>query len=512
MSFAKQRFSLSPGILLRLFTDGLLIQFSLIAAICLRFLVLISFQTTDEPMQSIVTRYVTEYCRSAGTLTAICLLVFCMNGFYTYGKYYTSRYKVFVVIQAVSLSFLLFGFASYFLSAGQLTTSRGALGFAWILTSTIFIASRIWSDAWRKYAISHSDANAKNRSEKTVLVIGGAGYIGSALVPLLLQEGYHVRLLDLMLFGEGPLAGVLEHPDLEIIEGDFRHVEVVVGAMKGVSSVVHLGAIVGDPACSLDPELTIDINLTATRMIAELARSAGIRRFIFASTCSVYGACDQILDERSVVNPISLYGRTKLCSEDVLKQMASDTFQPTIVRFATIYGFSGRTRFDLVVNLLSAKAKIDGAITVFGGDQWRPFVHVQDAARAVAMMVSAPLPLIANETYNVGSNDQNYTITQIGELVHEYVPSAELTVDDDGDKRNYRVCFDKINLQLDFTPAWTVELGIQQVLEAIAAGEVEDYTSSQYSNVRFLTEANPKSLVRDDWARELINGLTGPDE
>jgi nucleoside-diphosphate-sugar epimerase len=341
-----------------------------------------------------------------------------------------------------------------------------------------------------------------------ILVIGGAGYIGSALLTKLLDKGHRVRLLDLMVFGDEPIRHVAGHKNLEIITGDFRHVESIVEAIQGVDTVIHLGAIVGDPACSLDEALTIDVNLCATRMIAELAKANGIDRFIFASTCSVYGACDEILDERSMVRPISLYGQTKLASEQVLFKMATDRFKPTVVRFATIYGLSGRTRFDLVVNLLAAKAKIEGKITVNGGAQWRPFVHVDDAAAAVADIVEAPREVVGGEIFNVGSNEQNYTITQIGELVHEQVMSAELLINEnDTDRRNYRVNFSKIRNLLNFQPKWTVEQGISQVLEAIASGDVEDYREAKYSNVKFLTESANASAVRDNWARRLIESL-----
>ncbi len=225
---------------------------------------------------------------------------------------------------------------------------------------------------------------------KHVLVIGGGGYIGSALLPKLLDSGYHVRLLDLLLFGTEPIADVLDHPNLEIVQADFRQVDEVVAAVRGMDTLIHLGAIVGDPACALDEELTIEVNLMATRMIAEVAKGSGVKRFIFASTCSVYGASDEILDERSALNPVSLYARSKIASEKVLRKMADDRFAPVILRFGTIYGLSGRTRFDLVVNLLAAKALIDKQITVFDGDQWRPFVHVDDAAQAVFKVLEAP--------------------------------------------------------------------------------------------------------------------------
>lgn len=344
--------------------------------------------------------------------------------------------------------------------------------------------------------------------DRHILVIGGAGYIGSALLEKLLQKGHQVRLLDLMVFGDEPIRHLLKYKNLEVVHGDFRHVESVVEAIQGVDTVIHLGAIVGDPACSLDEDLTIDVNLTATRMIGELAKAQGVERFVFASTCSVYGACDEILDERSVVRPISLYGQTKLASERVLFKMATDKFKPTIVRFATIYGLSGRTRFDLVVNLLAAKAKLEGKITVNGGAQWRPFVHVDDAAAAVARIIEVPRELVGGEIFNVGSNDQNYTITQIGEMVHEQVVSAELLINEtDTDRRNYRVNFNKIRNHLGFEPQWTVERGIQQVLEAIANGDVQDYREAKYSNVKFLTESADAAAVRDNWARRLIESL-----
>src|SRR5690606_17258118 len=154
-------------------------------------------------------------------------------------------------------------------------------------------------------------------------------------------RGYRVRLLDLLLFGEEPIREVISHPNLEIIRADFRQVDKIVQAMRGVHAVIHLGGLVGDPACSVDEELTVDINLTATRVVAEVARGEGVQRFIFASTCSVYGAGEDVLDEDSELNPVSLYARTKLASERVLQSMAGPDFAPVILRFGTIYGLSG---------------------------------------------------------------------------------------------------------------------------------------------------------------------------
>ncbi len=346
------------------------------------------------------------------------------------------------------------------------------------------------------------------RGEKSVLVIGGAGYIGSALLLKLLDKGYRVRLLDLLLYGTDPIKEAMDHPRLELIQADFRHVDKVVDAMQGMDAVVHLGGIVGDPACALDEDLTIDVNLMATRMVAEVAKGSGVGRFIFASSCSVYGADSEILDERSMLNPVSLYARSKIASERVLMQMATPNFSHVILRFGTIYGLSGRYRFDLIVNLLAAKSVFDGEITIFGGDQWRPFLHVDDAALAILRVLEAPISIAHNQIFNVGSDEQNYRIAEIGEMVHRVVPSAKLLqLGEDTDKRDYRVNFRKIRNVLDFVPQWTVEEGIQQVLGAVKSGRIKDYRAAEYNNVKFLADEPPEALPRSQisWAYDLIN-------
>jgi nucleoside-diphosphate-sugar epimerase len=350
----------------------------------------------------------------------------------------------------------------------------------------------------------------KKPTNRTVLVIGGAGYIGSALLPKLLARGHRVRLLDRFFYGFEPIRDILNHRNLEIIHADFRRVDKLVECMEGVDAVIHLGAIVGDPACALDHDLTIEVNLIATRTIAEVAKGYGIRRFIFASTCSVYGAStdDDLLTEESSLNPVSLYAITKLASEKVLMDLASETFSPTCLRFSTIYGLSGRTRFDLVVNLLTAKAVMDGEITVQGGDQWRPFLHVDDAALALLHTLESPLPQAHQQVFNVGSDEQNYTIQQVGEIIKGVVPNAKLVTSVlHGDRRNYRADFKKIREQLGFVPHWTMPEGIKQVIDVIRSGEVKDYRASKYSNVKFLTEEESAvNLVRHEssWAYDLV--------
>jgi nucleoside-diphosphate-sugar epimerase len=501
---------LTRGMALRMTADALMIQVALATALAFKWLYVVAFDEigSNAELGRQFWIVVGAYLQTAWPLTLMCLVVFYLTGIYTYGRFYQSRYRALVVFKSVGLTFLLYGFGTQFLNIPSLP--RSSLIMAWVLATIMIVAARVWAQLWEGIVRPERQRIIRSRrgAGRHVLVIGGAGYIGSALLPKLLDKGHRVRLMDLMIFGNDPIREVAGHRNLEILHGDFRHVESVVEAMQGVDSVVHLGAIVGDPACSLDENLTIDVNLSATRMIGELAKAAGVERFIFASTCSVYGACDESLDEMSQVRPISLYGQTKLASEQVLWRMMNERFSPTVVRFATIYGLSGRTRFDLVVNLLSAKAKMEGKITVFGGNQWRPFVHVDDAALAVSTILDAPRDLVGGEIFNVGSNAQNYTITQIGELVHDFVPSAELLINDaDQDKRNYRVDFSKLQNLLGFEPRWTVEQGIQQVLEAIANGDVRDYTEARYSNVKFLTESAAAHDVRRNWARELLQDL-----
>jgi len=262
---------------------------------------------------------------------------------------------------------------------------------AFVSATCVLFLVRMRSEAPRPASRFRDDEHPEQPDESRVLVIGGAGYVGSALVEKLLDSGFHVSVLDAMHFGDKTLARVNGHANLTLIREDFRHIEALTRAMNGVGCVIHLGGLVGDPACAVDPQLTVDVNVTATKLVGEIAKARGVRRFIFASSCSVYGACDEIVDETSRFNPQSLYARSKVASEVVLRALNDDDFAVTCLRFATIYGISGRTRFDLVVNLLCAKAVREGIITVYGADQWRPFVHVDDVASAIMTTLEAPI-------------------------------------------------------------------------------------------------------------------------
>jgi nucleoside-diphosphate-sugar epimerase len=504
----------------RIVADALMVNVGLALAMAARCVVEIWAEGTGPPRE-VLLQYVKEYTQSFWILMIISLIVFYASGFYTHGRFYQGRYKALVIAQAVSLSYLIFGFGA-FLSLGTVSLPFGTISFprsvlflGWAITSGLLIVSRLWSMLWRMLDGGErltARTDMKKQPIKRALVIGGAGYIGSALLPKLLERGYHVRLLDLFIFGREPIAKVIGHPNLEIIQADFRHVDRIVQAMRGMEEVIHLGAIVGDPACSLDEELTVEVNLMATRMIAEVAKGSGIRRFCFASTCSVYGASDHILEERSELNPISLYARSKLASEKVLMQLADTVFSPVVLRFGTVYGLSGRTRFDLVVNLLTAKAVVEGKITVFGGGQWRPFLHVDDAALAVMKAVEAPEDLIHGQIFNVGANEQNYRLGEAAQIIQSLVQKAEIVdMGADTDFRNYQVDFTKIRKMLNFSPHWNVEQGVKQVIAALQSGEIRDYRHSMYSNVKFLSEESNSRLIRREkgWAYELIKEEVG---
>ncbi|MCA1723322.1 MAG: NAD(P)-dependent oxidoreductase, partial [Thermomicrobia bacterium] len=338
-------------------------------------------------------------------------------------------------------------------------------------------------------ATTEHDAMDWAVSTAPVLVTGAAGYIGSILVRRLLERGYHVRVLDRLMYGDDAIRDILGHPHLELVVADFRDHAVVARAMQGASVVIHLGAIVGDPACAIDEDFTIGTNFEATRIIAAAAKRAGIRRMIFGSTCSVYGASEEMLDETSALNPVSLYANTKIAAERALLDLADADFAPVIMRFATAYGHSYRPRYDLAVNVMTAKAVTEGQITIHGGDQWRPFVHVDDIARALVLALEAPIAAVAGETFNVGSDAQNHQLREVGEIIQRLIPHADvLTNDLVTDKRNYYVHFTKIRETLGFMPIHTLEASIIEMKEALDNRVVRDYRDRRYNNHQFLSQ------------------------
>lgn len=342
---------------------------------------------------------------------------------------------------------------------------------------------------------------------KNILVTGGAGYIGSAVVRRLIQIGHNVRVVDLCLYNDEPFDDLNHHPQLELVKGDIRDLDLIESLLHDSHTVIHLAGLVGDPACAVDPELTVDINVTATRALAQLVAAHKIPRMIFASSCSVYGASLELLHEQSTVGPLSLYAKSKLASEFTLQHEFGHAFEQAILRFGTIYGVSDRLRLDLVVNLLSAKAIQDGVITVSGGAQWRPFVHVADAALAVTLAVDASPRQLEPVVFNVGSNAHNYTISNVGQIIRSIVPTAELVIDlDSADPRDYRVDFTRILRYLNFRPTRTIEIGVSEVAMRLRELGTVAYQDRLFNNKAFLDGAGvvdglllnrPKPLTTD---------------
>jgi nucleoside-diphosphate-sugar epimerase len=335
-------------------------------------------------------------------------------------------------------------------------------------------------------------------------VVGGAGYIGSHTVAQLLEHGYEVRVLDRLMYGKEPLNEFLANPRFTLIEGDTTDISRLTTAMKDCSAVVHLAGLVGDPACAVSPEFTRHTNIIATRMAKEVAEAMGIRRFIFASSCSVYGVSDIEASELDALSPVSLYAQTKIDSERELLATTPDNFFVTILRFATVFGHSRRPRFDLVGNLFTAQAMTDGLITVVGPNQWRPFIHVRDLARAIVAVLKARPETVQGQIFNVGDKRLNMTIQDLAERVRDVVsPHHEVSIsvtDNPSDRRNYAVSFEKIRTTLGFTAEHTIETGVEEMVRHFIAGTYSHYRAAPYSNVAMTAKAlndfrDPEQMV-----------------
>lgn len=324
--------------------------------------------------------------------------------------------------------------------------------------------------------VSGHKAEPHKEGIRKVLLIGGAGYLGSVLCRKLLSQGYQVRVLDNLTYGDWGIRELYEKKNFEFLKGDIRNISEVVEAIKGVDAVVHLAAIVGDPACSKNPEETIEINHLATKMLAETCKYFQVNRFIFASTCSVYGKSQTpqgILTEESSLNPVSLYAETKIeCERSILETM-DENFSPTIFRMATLYGYSPNMRFDLAINLMTAKALFDKKITIFGGEQWRPWLELEDAATAYINCLEAPIEKVRGEIFNVLS--ENYRIIEVGRKINSVFPQAKLELDKrKTDNRDYNVSFDKISRILNFQPKKEMTDGVVEIKKAIEKGLIKN--------------------------------------
>lgn len=325
-------------------------------------------------------------------------------------------------------------------------------------------------------------------SSKTILVTGGAGYIGSTLVAQLLSKGYRVRTIDNLSYGGGALVAYSSHPHFEFLRGDIRNARDVDWGLEGADAVVHLAAVVGDKACRQNEKTATEVNQAASEMLCEKAIAHSVKRFVFASTCSNYGkagASAVYVDETSPLNPLSLYAELKVGFEKHLLALNRADFVPTCLRFATAYGLSGRPRFDLTVNEFARELLLGRKLEVYGEQFWRPYCHTVDLARACVMALEARLPKVAYQAFNVGDTRENYQKKTLVELILNELPSMRDRVSyvrRDDDPRDYRVSCGKIQAQLGFSVTKRVPDGIREVILAIKSGLIEDPDDSRYRN------------------------------
>ena len=323
-----------------------------------------------------------------------------------------------------------------------------------------------------------------------VLVTGGAGYIGSHVVEQLLENGHDVRVLDSLLFGSRALEPFRDDPNFELRAGDIRHIEDLSYALEDREAVIHMAGIVGNPACSVNEQATRSVNVESTKAFVEICKIHDVERLIFASTCSVYGASELMeLNEGSVLNPLSLYAESKIDAEEIILQSTHDQFSdpnditPTILRLGTIFGWSRRMRFDLVVNMLTAPAVLEDDIPVYGGEQYRPLVHCADAASAFVRVLESPEEKVDRQIFNVGDNDLNYRIKEVGRIVEEHVPDAEVRfVEHKEDDRTYRVSFDKINYNLGWEAEYDIADGVREIRDWMLEEDITDYEHDRFRN------------------------------
>ncbi|HEY6396041.1 MAG TPA: NAD(P)-dependent oxidoreductase [Solirubrobacteraceae bacterium] len=318
-----------------------------------------------------------------------------------------------------------------------------------------------------------------------VCVTGGAGYIGSILVTDLLNADHDVIVLDALLHGQETVARRLEAAGARLIRGDIRDETQLRCAVKSAGAVVHLAAIVGDPACARDHELAHEVNVEGTRCVQRLATEARVEQLVFASTCSNYGRMSDPttpIDEEGALAPVSLYAEQKVAMERQLINASSGP-KATCVRFATVYGISDRMRFDLTVNEFTRDLWAARDLEVFGEQFWRPYIHVRDAARAVCAVLDAPLEDVAHRVFNAGVSSENWRKRDLVDMIVHYLGRGTARyVHRAEDPRDYKVNFERIRKELGFTPSMTVWRGIAEIVGALESGRWVDPYAAVYSN------------------------------
>lgn len=322
-----------------------------------------------------------------------------------------------------------------------------------------------------------------------VLVAGGAGYVGSKLVPALLEKGWEVTVLDLYLYGEGVLRA---HPHLREIKGDIRDLSKVDEALESCDHVIHLACISNDPSFELNPELGKSINFDAFEPFVKRAKEKGIRRFIYASSSSVYGVKEEAnVTEEMILEPLTDYSKFKIACEEVLFRYLEDDFVCTVLRPATVCGYAPRQRLDVVVNILTNHAYHNKKIKVMGGSQMRPNIHIDDMVNAYIHVLNAPEESVQGEIFNVGYH--NHTVREIGEMVAGTVGGCSLEVVPTADERSYHVSSVKIAEKLGFIPLHTIEEAVQSLIDAFEEGKLPNaLEDARYFNIKTMKAVDLK--------------------
>jgi nucleoside-diphosphate-sugar epimerase len=308
-----------------------------------------------------------------------------------------------------------------------------------------------------------------------ILITGGAGYIGSVLVSELLKSGHKVKCLDRFFFGREVMAELAAtNPDLKLLRDDIRWFDPEI--LNDVDIVMDLAALSNDPSGELDQSKTFDINYLGRSRVARLSREQGVKRYILASSCSVYGVREGLLDETSIVSPITTYAKANRRAEEDILPLASSNFTVSILRFATVYGYSPRMRFDLAINAMVLNLYKHRTIPLMrDGTQWRPFVHVKDAVAAYTLVMNESRNKVNGEIFNVGSDNQNYQIFQLSQLVGNSLDlDHEVKWYGDKDERSYHVSFRKFREATGFNPVFTPEQGAREMFEALRSGKLTD--------------------------------------
>ncbi len=324
-----------------------------------------------------------------------------------------------------------------------------------------------------------------------ILITGGGGYLGSILSRKLLSRGYKVRIIDALWYGKESIQDCLNNKNFELVNADVRNLIETVGSLRNVDAVIHLASIVGMPASNIEPRTSEEINYLATKNIAELCQLHEIETYIFASTCSVYGSQpNKLITEKSQVKPLDYYAKQKFLSERAIGWLNR---APTILRFGTLFGLSPRMRFDLVINLFIAQAITNKEITVFGGNQYRPFLHVDDAAESLVFALEKNL----TGTYNVIS--ENLTILDAAQKIKDALDCKIKISNENEDNRNYRVSADKIKLT-GFIPKKNIDFAIKEIAGSIRDGTIRDFMNNKYSNYKTLFGSKARQKI-------FINGI-----